>query len=168
VRPTTASAFLEQAPATERVALPEGSWGDGGGHQVWLNDATRWTWGPVHDAEARFERLARVAAAVPSEPLLERLLAQAGRALLLLESSDWQFLITTFSARDYAELRLSEHADDFTRLADLAQRRLEGGSLTEADEQFLTAAEKRDAIFPDFDWHGYAKGATEHAVTTGG
>jgi 1,4-alpha-glucan branching enzyme len=168
VRPTTASAFLEQSPPTERVALPEGSWGDGGGHQVWLNDATRWTWGPVHDAEARFERLARVATAVPTEPLLERLLSQAGRELLLLESSDWQFLITTFSARDYAELRLSEHADDFTRLADLAQRRLEGGSLTEADEQFLAAAEKRDSIFPDFDWHGYAKGATEHAVTTGG
>jgi len=102
------------------VELPEGSWGDGGRHQVWLNDDTRWTWGPIYAAEARFERLAGEAAGRPREPLLERLLTQSGRELLLLEASDWQFLITTFAARDYAELRLAEHAESFERLAALA------------------------------------------------
>ncbi|KKL28618.1 hypothetical protein LCGC14_2373360 [marine sediment metagenome] len=38
------------------------------------------------------------------------------RELLLLESSDWQFLITTWSARDYAENRIALHYDNFSRL----------------------------------------------------
>jgi 1,4-alpha-glucan branching enzyme len=167
IRPTAAGRHLDQHPPVERVSLPEGSWGDGGAHQVWLNETTRWTWGPVHEAEAAFERLARAGVAAAPEPLLERLLAQAGRSLLLLESSDWQFLITTFAARDYAELRLTGHADDFRRLAELATRRLDGGALSEADEQFLAACEQRDAIFPDFDWRGYAAPSAA-AVTTGG
>jgi 1,4-alpha-glucan branching enzyme len=155
-----AGTMLERQPPRERVALPEGSWGDGGGHQVWLNDATRWTWPLVYAAEGRFGSLASTAAArepvATTEPLLERLLNQAGRELLLLESSDWQFLITTFAARDYAELRVTEHAEAFERLADLAERRTQGGSLSEADENFLTECERRDSLFPDFDWRGYA------------
>jgi 1,4-alpha-glucan branching enzyme len=151
-----AGEWLDRHPPAERVSLPEGSWGDGGGHRVWLNDATRWTWVQVHEAETRFELLAREAAARAADPLLERLMAQAGRELLLLESSDWQFLITTWSARDYAELRLSEHAEDFRRLAELAGRRLAGGALSEADEHRLAECERRDALFPDFDWRAYA------------
>ncbi len=83
---------------------------------------------------------------------------QAGRELLLLEASDWQFLITTFAARDYAELRFAEHAESFERLAGLASRRLAGGLLAEADEAFVTECERRDPLFPDFDWRGYASG----------
>jgi 1,4-alpha-glucan branching enzyme len=83
-------------------------------------------------------------------------MGQAGRELLLLEASDWQFLITTFAARDYAELRLAEHAESFERLAGLAERRLTGGLLAEADEAFVAECERRDALFPDFDWRGYA------------
>ena len=162
--PLTAGEYLERYPPKEGVALPEGSWGDGGGHDVWLNDATRWTWGPVHAAEARFESLAAKAALTAKEPLLERLLAQLGRELLLLEASDWQFLITTFAARDYAELRVSEHAEDFARLARLAGRRLEGGALGESDEQFLRDCEARDSLFPDFDWRGYAPPVAAGAV----
>jgi 1,4-alpha-glucan branching enzyme len=159
IEPISAGRYLERHPPREIVGLPEGSWGDGGRHQVWLNDATRWTWGPIHEAEARFEGLATRASSVERDPLLERLLAQSGRELLLLEASDWQFLITTFSARDYAELRVSEHAGDFARLAGLAERRLGGGALSDADEQFLRECETRDSLFPDFEWRGYA-GAT--------
>ena len=165
-------AMLERDPPQERVSLPEGSWGDGGGHDVWLNEATISSWPLIHGAELRFERLATAAeAAAPSaspvggDPLLERLLAQAGRELLLLESSDWPFLITTFSARDYAQLRMSEHAEDFERLATLAERRTAGGSLSEADETFLAGCERRDSLFPDFDWRGYAgRGASERVA----
>jgi 1,4-alpha-glucan branching enzyme len=164
IEPVTAGEYLERHPAREAVALPEGSWGDGGGHDVWLNDATRWTWGPVHAAEARFELLATRAVTAAAEPLLDRLLAQLGRELLLLESSDWQFLITTFAARDYAELRVSEHAEDFARLSLLAERRLEGGALGESDEQFLRDCETRDSLFPDFDWRGYAVPSATGAV----
>jgi 1,4-alpha-glucan branching enzyme len=148
---TSAGTHLERHPSNELVDLPEGSWGDGGRHEVWLNEATRWTWGPVHAAEARFERLVGSGAG-QSEPLFDRLMRQAGRELLLLEASDWQFLITTFAARDYAERRLSDHASDFGRLAELAERRLAGGALSQADEQFLSECEGRDSLFAEFDW----------------
>ena len=164
IEPCSAGEHLEHDAPSEAVELPEGSWGDGGRHQVWLNDDTRWTWGPIHAAESRFERLAGEAAGVPAEPLLERLMAQTGRELLLLEASDWQFLITTFAARDYAELRLAEHSESFERLAALAARRLAGGSLAEADEAFVRECERRDPLFPDFDWRGYA-GGTPATVT---
>src|SRR6185295_7943413 len=118
----------------------------------WLNDATRWTWDSVHACETRFEAMVRTAATQAHDPLLDRLMAQAGRELLLLESSDWQFLITTQSARDYAELRLARHAADFERLAGLAERRATGGALNEADVNFVAECERRDSLFPDFDW----------------
>ena len=155
---------LEVAPPDEAVALPEGSWGDGGGHRVWLNPETRWTWEPVHAAETRFERLARTAIAHPTDPLLDRLLAQAGREMLLLESSDWQFLITTVAASDYAALRVTEHAEAFERLAALAERRLAGGALGETDEHFLSDCERRDDLFPDFAWRFYAGAADAVAL----
>jgi 1,4-alpha-glucan branching enzyme len=160
ITPAPAGAMLELDPPRERVALPEGSWGEGGGHDVWLNDATAWTWPVLHAAELRFERLAERAdrRAGGDEPLLERLVAQAGRELLLLEASDWQFLITTFSARDYAQLRLTEHGEDFDRLATLAERRVEGGALSEADETFLAECERRDPLFPDLDWRAASGG----------
>jgi 1,4-alpha-glucan branching enzyme len=153
---TSAGDHLRRHPPQEAIELPEGSWGDGGGHQVWLNPETRWTWEPVYAAEARFVALAGAGLGVAADPLLHRLLTQAGRALLLLEASDWQFLITTLSARDYAEQRLTNHAADFDRLATLAARRLENGPLSGADETFLAECERRDGLFPDFDWRGYA------------
>ena len=165
-------AMLERHPPQESVSLPEGSWGDGGGHDVWLNEATAWTWPLIHAAELRFQRLAAAAgaaagpgSALRGDPLLERLLAQAGRELLLLESSDWPFLITTLSARDYAHQRLTEHAEDFERLALLAERRTGGGSLSEADETFLASCERRDSLFPDFDWRRYSGRGAREPVT---
>ena len=152
---TTASRHLDAHPPTEIVALPEGSWGEGGRHDVWLNDQTAWTWPHVHSAERSFERLAREAASRECDPLLERLMRQTGRELLLLEASDWQFLITTVSARDYAERRLTGHADVCSRLLALAAQRVSGGALSESDELFLATAEKQDPLFPDFDWRRY-------------
>ena len=167
LEPVFPSGYLERHAADRIIALPEGSWGDGGGHQVWLNPDTRWTWDRIHAAESRFERLVREGASRPREPLLDRLLAQAGRELLLLESSDWQFLITTLSARDYAELRLTNHASDFDRLAELAERRAESGSLSEADMNFVVDCERRDSLFPDYDWRGHASARASHALTAG-
>src|SRR5439155_23368638 len=40
------------------VALPEGSWGQGGFHWIWLNENTSWTWEKIYPAEERMEALA--------------------------------------------------------------------------------------------------------------
>jgi 1,4-alpha-glucan branching enzyme len=157
IAPVTAGAFLAEHPPRERVSLPEGSWGDGGGHQVWLNDLTRWTWEPIYACEARMERIARAAQGT-TDPLAERLVRQLARELLLLEASDWQFLITTLSARDYAEHRFTGHVETFERLARMAEQRLAAGSVTDADERYLSESEARDGLLADVDWQAYASG----------
>ena len=37
--------------AATTLTLPEGSWGEGGDHRVWLNPDTEWTWDRVYGAE---------------------------------------------------------------------------------------------------------------------
>lgn len=151
---TTAGDYLERHRPAEVIALPEGSWGEGGHHWIWLNSDTVWTWKHVYEAEGELPALLQEAdtAGLGSDPVLTRVLRQAARELLLLQSSDWQFLISTFSARDYAELRVARHAEDFRRLAAVARRLMADRSgLRAGEEAFLAAVEARDRLFPDLD-----------------
>ncbi len=163
---TTTGAHLDRHPARDVVALPRGSWGDGGGDAVWLNPGTEWTWRLLAAVEHDLAGLARLALAAPADPLLERLMAQATRELLLLEASDWQFLITTGPAGDYATERFHGHESAYRELAALAGQRLTGGALSESDEQSLAALEAKDGLFADVDWRAYA--ATPSTTVTGG
>ena len=76
---------------------------------------------------------------------------QLCRELLLLESSDWQFLITTGAARDYAESRFVTHLDQFNELAAMWQD-LEAKSFLSLEQQArLDEITLRDNVFPDLD-----------------
>jgi 1,4-alpha-glucan branching enzyme len=80
-----------------------------------------------------------------------RLAKQLCRELLLLESSDWQFLITTKAARDYAEKRFNTHLEQFRALLD-TWRRFEVTHQIPAEKiHELEAIEVRDSVFPDID-----------------
>src|SRR5438046_6855424 len=144
---TTLGETLEVVPATRTVALPEGSWGEGGDHRVWLNRETEWTWDRIYSAESEWaEHLTRARGA---EGDLRRVLAQATRELLLLEASDWQFLITTLSARDYAERRVAEHYAEFKRLSEMAATLRGGEPLSVEAANTLRRLEREDFVFPD-------------------
>ncbi|MDB5078307.1 MAG: hypothetical protein JWP00_231 [Chloroflexi bacterium] len=114
---TTASAWLEKHPPEVVMAIPESSWGQQGTHFVWLNDENAWIWQPIHAAERRMEKLVEQYGSDP-DPDKQFVLQQAARELLLLESSDWPFLITTGQAKDYAVLRFEQHTERFNTLAD--------------------------------------------------
>jgi 1,4-alpha-glucan branching enzyme len=149
VRPVTCSQYLaEQAPAGI-VGLPEGSWGEGGFHWIWLNDWTEWTWRHIYECEEKFVNL--LSRCDGRDAVARDLLQQAGRELLLLESSDWQFLISTWHARDYAENRLSVHYNDFKRLASLIEAHALGTTLTDTERKYLSQLHRRDPVFPDLD-----------------
>jgi 1,4-alpha-glucan branching enzyme len=140
---------LDLVPPTRTVALPEGSWGEGGDHRVWLNRETEWTWDRVYSAEAEWtQHLTRLAGAGGD---LQRVLAQATRELLLLEASDWQFLITTQAARDYAERRVAEHYAEFKRLSEMARSLEEGHALSPEAADMLRRLEREDFVFPSLD-----------------
>jgi len=145
---STCSRFLEQFPPTSLVSLPEGSWGEGGFHYIWLNDWTKWTWRHVYQAE---DKMCEVALKLNrnSDESLYRVACQLGRELLLLESSDWQFLISTWSARDYAEARVARHWENFQRLHAMFDRLQAGDSADDADWRFLELCEENDNVFQD-------------------
>ncbi len=147
---STCSQALRRHPPTRTVALPEGSWGLGGHDWPWANPETMWTWDRVYRAEDRLRGLLRRARGRPRSAA-NRVLAQLGREVLLLEASDWPFLITTRSAREYAASRVELHAAAADRLATIAERLLGGGSLGPEDASFLAATEGRDFAFADLD-----------------
>ena len=60
---------------------------------------------------------ALVSARPAAEGELADLLNQAARELLLLQSSDWPFLVTTGQAKEYASERFTEHLERFNQLA---------------------------------------------------
>src|SRR2546426_12588483 len=78
------------------------------------------------------------------DPFRERAAQQAVRELLLAESSDWPFLVTTGQAADYAVERFRAHAQRFRRAVALAR----SGDATE-DEVELRSLERADNPFPD-------------------
>ncbi|MDR7486575.1 MAG: DUF1957 domain-containing protein [Armatimonadota bacterium] len=144
----TLGAYLALHPPSEAITLLEGSWGEGGDHRVWLNRDTEWTWEMLYAAEEEFWTLAS-GLSWEGRPALERLLAQVARELLLLQASDWQFLITTQAARHYAETRFAEHYARFARLANILRSAAEGQPMRADDEQFLAEQEAVDFPFPE-------------------
>jgi len=142
VRVATAAEYLEREPPNARVALSEGSWGKNNDHSTWLNEGTAWMWDELR-------RLARdmdgLRANPPrNDPFRERAARQAVRELLLAQSSDWPFLVTTGQAADYAVERFRSHAHRFHRALALAH----SGDATE-DEVELRSLELADNPFPD-------------------
>ncbi|OGD16640.1 MAG: hypothetical protein A2V76_06335 [Candidatus Aminicenantes bacterium RBG_16_63_14] len=141
IKPMTAGGTLEALPPATLISLPEGSWGQGGFHWIWLNEDTSWIWKKIY-------RIEEAAAALTSRlaRLDRRVLKQFFREKFLLESSDWPFLISTWSARDYAELRAAEH---YERALTLAGWLEEGRVLNDAEEALLDVFESEDRLFEE-------------------
>ena len=142
--------YLAEYPRAGTISMPEGSWGAEGNNQVWLNPETGWTYTHLYPAEL-YVRDVCTAGRWRESALATGIVQQMCRELLLLESSDWQFLITTGAARDYAELRFLTHHDQFQTLKALWQAWELNGRLTGEDESKLAAIHDRDGIFPDID-----------------
>lgn len=150
---------LDRVQPTEVISIPEGSWGEGGNHYIWLNAENEWTWKHIYEAEKKLCALARHYEANKdsiSQELTE-LIKQLARELMLMAASDWQFLISTWSARDYAELRLSEHWSIFKRLAEMADRMIAGEKPSHGDWEFYSDSKKRDALFPEIELEWFAR-----------
>jgi 1,4-alpha-glucan branching enzyme len=147
IRVRTAPDELDAKDPGVVIQIPEGSWGEGGGHNVWLNEGTAWTWPRVYEVEWRFLKL--LEDHDPSDAADLRLLLQMARENLLLQASDWQFLITTASAADYASERFIGHYDNAIRLAGYIEAHREGARLTPEEYADIRHMESVDRLFPD-------------------
>ncbi|HPT68788.1 MAG TPA: DUF1957 domain-containing protein [Syntrophomonas sp.] len=91
----------------------ESSWGMGGKHYIWKNKETQWMWDIIRKASNEFDELDK--SSINSD-IKMRSQAQALRELILIESSDWLFMVTNNLTRDYAMKRFFEHYAKFLRL----------------------------------------------------
>jgi 1,4-alpha-glucan branching enzyme len=143
------SRYLDLYPRASYIAMPEGSWGTEGNHQVWLNGDTSWTYARIYEAEL-YTRDVCTDVKWQQNELAARIVKQLCRELLLMESSVWLFLITSGAALDYGELRFLTHDDQFAELRAMWEL-AKDGPLNASMLKRLAEIELRDNIFPEID-----------------
>lgn len=152
VQLTNCAEYLEERKEpVEIIALPEGSWGEGGGHFVWSNHEVAWMWDHIYPAEERFLELLHRYKIHEKTDFIEKVFKQSARELLLLESSDWEFIITTKGAPDYSRERFHDHSRVLTQLLDLAERTLDATAPDEHDKELLESTQLSDGVFNEID-----------------
>ena len=82
---------------------------------------------------------------VGSDPLRGRALRQAGRELLLAQSSDWAFIMKTGTTVPYATRRFNEHTIRFTRLYEALKAGQRRFDVSPVSAQSLADAPRREA-----------------------
>ncbi len=143
--PVTASQHLSAFPPEYSLRPAQGSWGANGDFSMWLNPGTSRTWERLWRLEDRFWQAAPELLASPQgRPVL----AQAARELLLAQSSDWQFMISTGAVPDYGAERFGLHCSGAEALLDCACDELAQESLSQGEEK-AKALRARDDVFPD-------------------
>jgi 1,4-alpha-glucan branching enzyme len=150
----TPAEFLQRHPPDKAVALPEGSWGDGGDHRVWVNDRVNWMWEIEYRCETLFGKMSYNLPWRQREDL-RGILAKAARELLLLQASDWPFVIARDQAVDYGIKRFMQHAGRFEVLADVAEKLADDADylsrLSELERFELQDSEIHDVVFQNID-----------------
>jgi 1,4-alpha-glucan branching enzyme len=150
VETMTPGLYLERHPTNQRATPSDSSWGLRGFNEQWLNDTNAWIWPHLHAAGERMTALARKHPdRSAGDALIGRALDQAARELMLAQSSDWPFIMSTGTTTPYATRRFNEHIVGFNRLHD----EIEAGRV---NEEHLVALESRDNLFPDLDYRVFA------------
>lgn len=148
VEVTTPSEYVSQHPPIDAVRLRESSWGAGGRHHAWMNEATTSLWKDLAEAESRLSNaIERCRSALAFDARVARLIDQGMRELMLMQSSDWPFLITTGQAADYARARFAEHKGRLERVLSTAEALAAGHNDQGFDE--LEEIEQIDSLFGD-------------------
>ena len=118
VAATTLGGYLERFPEAAVAEPSASSWGEGGFGEVWAGPEAAQLWRHVHHAERRVrEAVERLRHA---NGLAGRALDQSIRELMLLEASDWAFMMRRGEMTQYAETRVRSHAHRAGRLAEIA------------------------------------------------
>ncbi len=151
VTPITCGEYLGDSPPQRTVRLTESSWGHGGDHRVWWQASTREVWLGLYQAEQEMRRLGARLQGKQMDPFLLRIVRQCGRELLLLESSDWPFMIGVDSTPDHARQRATLHVNNFHHCRSMAEHYAAGETLGEEDWALLAEMEQQDALFPRLD-----------------
>lgn len=148
VKMITPSEYLGEYPVNQMAYPSQSSWGYKGYSEFWLEGSNDWVYRHVHTAGSRMKELAErfsdeIEKGKPNS-ILKRALNQAGRELVLAESSDWPFIMKTGTMVSYANRRIHLHIGRFNRLyEDILKDNI--------DQDWLAEVEWRDNIFYNID-----------------
>jgi 1,4-alpha-glucan branching enzyme len=142
---TTLSGYLDRHPVHQSGIPCTSTWGHKGYFEVWLNGKTDWIYPQLYECARRMEILAGRYSKGKVPALTRRALNQCLRELLLMQSSDWPFIINNGTSSEYAVRRVKDHVARFHYLADS----IENNSV---NREYLSALEQLDNIFPDIDY----------------
>ena len=141
-RLTTPAEYLAMFPK-QQIAIPaESSWGNKGYAEVWLEGSNCWIYPHLHVAARRMVEIVNERG--QQGGMTERAIKQAGRELLLAQSSDWAFIMKTGTTVPYAVKRTKDHLLRFQRLYEQVKANY-------VDSDFLQFCESRDNIFPNLN-----------------
>ena len=146
IKPITPVEYLDKFPVNQVLTPSASSWGDKGYYEVWLNSSNDYIYRHLHKAA---DRMVEMAVQFPNASgVLERALNQAARELLLAQSSDWAFIMTTGTMVEYAEKRTRDHLVNFMNL----HGQITGNSINEG---YLSDLESKNNIFPGINYRVY-------------
>ena len=146
IRLVTPSDYLEIYPRNQVATPSMSSWGYKGFNEVWLEGSNDWIYRHLHKIADRMVELAQSYPSADGD--LKRALNQAARELLLLQSSDWAFIMKTGTMVEYAIKRTKNHINRFNTLYDQIK-------YNRIDSDYLHRLEERDDIFPNIDYKIY-------------
>jgi len=136
--------YLEIFPSNQVTKMDMCTWGASGYGKVWCNDTNDWIYRHLHKASDMMVEAASHFNETANS-LERRTLNQMARELLLAQSSDWAFIMSSGTMVEYAIRRTKDHINRFLKL----HRDLTMGTI---QESFLNTLEYRDNIFPDIDY----------------
>jgi len=137
---------LSRGEALQLCQPSPSSWGQGGYHNYWLNDSNAWVIPHWHRASrAMVQRVNHGVANTTQRDILN----QAGRELLLAQSSDWSFILRAGTTTGLARERIERHLERFWTL----MRAIDTGVAPDPD--WLSDVCREDSLFPQLnaaDW----------------
>jgi 1,4-alpha-glucan branching enzyme len=138
VESTTLGGYLERFPDASLAEPAASSWGEGGFGEVWTGPEAARLWRHVHHTERLVVDATQQRRG--ADGLAGRALDQAIRELLLLEASDWAFMLRRREMVEYAEGRVRAHVHRAQRLSGIAME----GAKDPGDETWVRSIEETD------------------------
>ncbi len=139
MKAVTPMEYLNMYPKNQVVNPNPSSWGDKGYYDVWLNEGNDWIYRHLHEMADVLEEKTK-AYFHTNDDNISRVLTQMLRELLLAQSSDWAFLMTTATATEYSENRTKEHISNFNELLGMINN-------NNIDFELLDKLEYKNSIF---------------------
>ncbi|HVN72829.1 MAG TPA: 1,4-alpha-glucan branching protein domain-containing protein [Desulfomonilia bacterium] len=129
------------------ISMQPSTWGLNSDFTVWLNPEHGWIWPYINSSSREAEQV--LDNIRPEDERGQRILRQMARELLLMQGSDWPFLLFTTQAKEYANQRFHHHHQRFLKLLWAAK---DLGDKSRLSEEALRQMEDVDCPWPAIDW----------------